>query len=157
MPTATDLATLADSGWTVNPATDTNPQHAAGVAHNLTDATNLVDGSAAPFFHTNGISAVAMAVTWYDYQGAIGTKYILWQMASASDAATLFTTLKSDQLYLTLNLTANVGDQAIYASPFPHMLVQKDAYILDITDETSSGMTGDQMIAWGTMAAAKLP
>ena len=159
------LAPSPLGGWTYNPTPTGYPK----AAYNFTDATADVDGTADAFFPDGGPAAVAMLHAYYLNSGEDGgndagtptVEYLLWEMASASDAAARFTNLPIiDTLYANMTVTPSpvVGNQALITPStvsFIHLMIQKDAYILFL--RFGQGETQDDALAFATAATALLP
>jgi hypothetical protein len=155
MPTASDVSSLS---LTVQSGSVAN--YIPGEAHNSTDATNLIDGTADLFYPADGgVSASAMAVAYYNdsASGQLAIKYILWQMPSSQVALNFYNALPSeDSLYAGMTVTEPVGDQArVSPGTYPHMNVVKGIYLLDMSNEAIN-LTDDQMTQFATVAANKI-
>jgi hypothetical protein len=155
---SSDIGTLVPAleavvGWT------TDPTKPVQTAHSFAEATAAVDGTADPFF-TPAMSAVGMVHLGY-INGTYKIELFVWQMASATDAHTMFLSLPSnpDMLYASVKTPVSpvLGDEGAYGvqATAVHMLIRKGPYLLDLRG--SPGLPLAKVTGFATAAIAKLP
>ncbi len=105
-PAPATLVPLADptSGWMLDQNSSKTASGVA-VATDATSATALVDGAADPFYDTTK-SYQAKGLAWEVYSnGTYSLDLKIWQMASATNAAQLYTDLLDNSLYSNITWT----------------------------------------------------
>jgi hypothetical protein len=165
--TAPDVAALAPAdnvvpGW-VGDTTNATTGGVTKIARNYTDAVNLIDGSADPFWkQSTGITAKGLAMNNYvnTANATITIEHKAWQLASAADCLTVYADLLTYATYSAQPWQdIALGDKARVASAVAVRInVCKGAYLLETSlfgDASSAGK--DRLVEFLTPILAKIP
>jgi hypothetical protein len=164
--TGPDLSALAPAnnevtGW-VGDTTNPRTGGVAKIARNKTDAVNLIDGSADPFF-SGGVTAKGLAYQVYvnSVIPALGIDLRAWQLASTSDCQQVYANLLSYSTYSGQPWQdIALGDEARIASRGIGVRVNvcKGTYLIEAAlsgDATQQGR--DKLVAFVNAILAKIP